>query len=188
MAKAEGRARTQDVAPAEAARVDLEQAQQAHAREAQRLEEAQREIERLGDELREADPDKSRFAQLASERDAARARASALAERVEAARATLERVREAHAATEREQRKVRLAALDAQLREADAALTREVVEFYRALLGRIGEVRKLAAEANQLGPAADPARGSRWAQASPNRGAWRWAAGILPEDGAEVQS
>jgi hypothetical protein len=109
-------------------------------------------------------------------------RAEALKVRVERASAALERARDALAQAERAAQRERVAQLDAQLRELDARITGEVRDFYERLLGRIREARKLAAEANTIGPVAEPARGSRWAAASPTRRAWIWAQGALPQD------
>jgi hypothetical protein len=169
-----------------AAREQREQAASALAAEQRRVDAAGAEIASLTAQIGATDPDDDpqTFAKLIAARDAARGRREALELRVQRAERAHAASTEAAADAERRARKARVAELDAELGALDATVAQEVDAFYRALLARIAEARRLAAEANSLDGAGayDRTRGSRWAAAPGNKGALRVAIGVLPDE------
>ena len=175
-----------------AAHQELEHAKAEHEREARRLEETNQEIRSLTKQVKLTDPDDAKaFERLVAARDAARGRAEALAEREERTRGAVERAQRAVDEAELVHKRARLEALDAEIADKDATITRDVKAFFHDLVTRIGELRGLASIAQgmdvELGnprsiyDAGFIVRGSRWAAAPMHKGALKIAMGVLPE-------
>lgn len=156
-----------------AARDALDQAKQAHAREAQRLEAAEAELAALSKDVLAVDPDgdPKGFARVATAKDAARARHAAIQEREAAASRAVKAAERVTVEAAEESTRAQLAALDAEILAKDAALTRDVRECADRLIAGVRELAALNDLANELGRSLPPERGVGYF-VEPERGTW----------------
>ncbi len=154
----------------EAARAELERAMLELDGEAERLRKAEADVAAFASQLAAADPDGPAFGKLVGQREVARARVSALEVRIEERQTTVSRAQAAVEEIERSVRTERVAQLEAQIAEADAAITLECIRFREHLVERIAALRALTDQAGTLSPepwSARP-RNSYWAGVKPS--------------------